>query len=114
MAARWSALAGEAHGFDTCEPAHFVNPPEGAELVMPEFAGNEGRTRDFLGSEWLTWLWYAAHAESSEITTQIGQSATVLFEKSMQLECAYKVSGSLSISADAPSRLPETSVAISC
>lgn len=112
MAARWSALAGEAHAFDTCEPAHFVSPPDGAELAMPEFAGTEGRSRDFLGTEWLTWLWFTAHAESPEITTQIGQSITVLFEKSLQLECAYKVSGNVSISADSPARLPETPVAI--
>ncbi len=113
MAARWAALAGEGHAFDTCEPTHFVNPPEGAELALPEFAGNEGRTRDFLGTEWLTWLWYTAQAETPEITTQIGQSITVLFEKSLLLECAYKVSGKTSISGESPARLPETPVAIS-
>src|SRR5205085_4054055 len=33
--------------------------------------------------------------------------------KSLQLECAYNVSGNASITADSPARLPETPVAIS-
>lgn len=112
MASRWSALAGETRSFDDCEPVHFVTPPEGAELATVEFAGTEGRSKDFLGTEWLTWLWYVTQAEAPEITTQIGQSVTVLFEKAMQLECAYKINGSVSISSEAPARQGETPVAL--
>ncbi len=112
MAARWSALAGESRTFDDCEPALFINPPDGAETRTDVLPINEGRSRDFLGTEWLTWLWYASHVESPEITTQIGQSITVLFEKSLQLECAFKMTGNVSIQAEGPTRSREAVVAL--
>lgn len=111
MAARWSALAGEGHAFDHAQPTTLVRPPDGAEIE--ENLENDGlSSKDFLGTEFLSWLWYTTHVESPEITTQIGQTVTVMFEKSLQLECAFKVNGSLTISADAPTRLPECPVAL--
>ncbi len=104
-AARWSATAGEARTFDDCKPAYFVQPPDGA-ATDADFAG-EPQNKDFLGTEWLTWLWYTAQIESAEVTTQLGQSVTVLFEKSMQMECAFGVSGKLAAQADDPSHMPE-------
>jgi len=112
IAARWSATAGEMRAFDDCEPAHWINPPEGADTQAEVIPVNEARSKDFLGTEWLGWLWYSSHVESPEIATQLGQSVTVLFEKSLQLDCAFKISGSLSIRADAPTRLAETLVAL--
>ena len=112
MAARWAMKVGEASAFDDCRPAHFISPPEGADpdgdLVNPA----EGRSRDFLGTEWLTWLWYASHVESPTLNVGQGRSVTVLFEKSLQLECAFGLGGTLSITADGPTRLPETPVAL--
>jgi hypothetical protein len=112
MAARWSAGAGQARAFDECQPAHFVQPPEGADIENPSEGLGEARERDFLGTEWLTWLWYAAHVESPELAGRQGQPITVLFEKSLQLECAYKISGSLGVKADGPTRLPEAMVGL--
>ncbi len=112
MAARWAGRTGEAGAFDDCRPAHFVSPPHGAprddELVNPA----EGRSRDFLGAEWLAWLWYASHVESPTVQVGQGRSVTVLFERSLQLECAFEMNGTLTISADGPTRLPESPVAL--
>ncbi len=112
MAARWSALSGDARAFDDAEPAHFVNPPDGAETASEtaEFADN--RAKDFLGTEFLSWLWYTSHVESPDITVRLGESVTVLFDKTLQLECAFKVSGKAALTADAPTRLPEAVVAL--
>jgi hypothetical protein len=112
LAARWAGKVGEAAAFDACRPAYFIKPPAGAdpeeELVNPA----EGRSRDFLGSEWLTWLWYASHVESPTLTVGQGRSVTVLFEKTLQMQCAFGQSGSLAIAAESPTRLPETPVAL--
>ncbi|HSW45673.1 MAG TPA: hypothetical protein VLM89_08885 [Phycisphaerae bacterium] len=112
LAARWAVRAGEGGAFDDCRPAFFIKPPEGApdeeELINPA----EGSSRDFLGTEWLTWLWYASHAESPTLTVGQGGSVTVLFEKSLQMQCAFNLSGSMSVLADSPTRLPETPVAL--
>jgi len=112
LAMRWSALAGETRAFDDCKPAFFINPPEGADLEGDPAAFTEGRSKDFLGTEWLTWLWYASHVQSPEIVTRLGHAVTVLFEKSLQLECAFKLTGSVAITTDAPSRSTEATVAL--
>lgn len=110
LAARWAAHAGEVRAYDDCKPAYFVQPPDGAASDQ-DFEG-EGRAKDFLGTEWLVWLWYTSQVESAQITTQIGQSVTVLFEKAVQMECAFGISGKLAIQADDPTHLPESSVAL--
>lgn len=111
LAARWAVNSGETRSFDDSRPALFVQPPsdmgEGDALNV-----DEGGSRDFLGTEWLTWLWYASAVESPEITTQLGQNVTVMFEKSMQMQCAFRVTGSLMVTADGPTRLPEAVVAL--
>ena len=113
MAARHSAAIGETRPFDDCVPAHFVNPPEGVEAAIESSRFMESAGKDFLGTEWLTWLWYTSHVESSDLMTGLGESVTVLFDKSLQLECAFKLSGSTENTADGPTRLPEASVAMS-
>ena len=112
LAARWAAQAGEGTLLDRCQLTHFIHPPDGVETSDEVHHTSEGRSLDFLGTEWLTWLWYTSHVESPEVKTSGGPPVTVLFEKSLQLECAFKMSGSLTISAADPTRLPETPVAL--
>jgi len=112
LASRWASRAGQSTMLDQCQPAHFINPPDGIETSDDLLHTGEGANFDYLGTEWLTWLWYTSHVETPEVKTGGGQPITVLFEKSMQIECAFKMSGSLSISATGPTRLPETPIAL--
>mgnify|MGYP006969350127 CR=1 FL=1 len=112
MAARWATTAGETRTFDDCKPAHFIKPPDGGEIEFETGNFLEGAGRDFLGTEWLTWLWYASHVESPEVLTGLGETVTVLFERSLQLECAFKMTGQLSITADGPTKLEEAPIAL--
>lgn len=112
VAARWAVRSGEASAFDNCRPAHFVNPPAGAEPDDEILNPGEGQSRDFLGTEWLTWLWYTAQVESPEIPVPHGPAVTVLFERTLQLECAFRLSGSTTVTADGPTRLPEATAAL--
>ncbi len=111
IAGRWAAANGESRLFEDCRPAHFVTPPEGAADAPAH--SDEGRTNDFLGTEWLTWLWYATQVESPTIATAKAGAVTVLFEKSVQLQCAFKLNGSATMNSDSPTRLPEALVALS-
>jgi hypothetical protein len=114
LAGRWAATAGEMRLYEDCRPAHFVTPPEAAEGTdAPPARRDEARSNDFLGTEWLTWLWYACHVESPTITTAKAGAVTILFEKSVQLQCAFKLTGSATLQADSPTRLPEALVALS-
>ncbi len=112
LAARWSARTGESRYFEDCRPAFFVPPPEGVEPAEDLPGGDEARSRDFLGSEWLTWLWYAAEVESAEIAVAPGRAVAVFFEKTLELKCAFNLSGAISVRADDPAGLPESHVAL--
>ncbi len=111
IAGRWAAANGENRLFEDCRPAHFITPPEGAGEPAAG-RSDEGRTNDFLGTEWLTWLWYATQVESPTVTTAKAGAVTVLFEKMLQMQCAFKLTGSASINSDSPTRLPEALVAL--
>lgn len=112
LAARWAVAAGEGRAYDDCRPAFFVQPPDGFDPGAEPDAFAEGRSKDFLGTEWLTWLWYTSQVESPEITTQLGHAVTVLFEKSLQMECAFRMTGKMAVAADDPVGLPESCVAL--
>jgi len=113
LAARWSTQTGLTSGLDGCRPAHFVRPPDGFEASDPsdETEMMEGN-RDYLGNEWLTWLWYASQAAAPELASVRGRPVTVLFEKTLHLQCAFRMSGTIAASADNPTRLPESAVAL--
>lgn len=112
LAARWAARVGDASGFDNARPAYLVKPPaEGAD-EGDAIITHEPKSRDFLGAEWLTWLWYASHVESPEVATPQEYPVTVLFERCLQMDCAFGLSGTTTITADGPTRTPESSVAL--
>jgi len=111
LASRWAVKVGETQAYDHCHPCFFVNPPEGADSLTDDSDQME-RGRNFLGTEWLMWLWYASHVESPEVTTPRGEPITVLFEKSLTMECAFRMNGAMAISAEGPTRLPEAIVAL--
>jgi hypothetical protein len=110
LASRWALKAGEGRAYDDCTPAHFINPPEGA--ADASMHSTESGSRDFLGTEFLTWLWYTADVGSSEIATPQGHSIAVLLAKSLQLQCAFRMNGSVTVQADAPADQAEASVAL--
>jgi hypothetical protein len=112
LASRWSARASENRSFEDCRPAHFIQPPDGVADGDEPTEGDESRSRDFLGTEWLLWLWYTTQVESPEIVTQLGQAVTVLFEKSLQLQCPFQITGEIGIKAEDPTRLSEAGVAL--
>ncbi|GMV98697.1 MAG: hypothetical protein AMXMBFR83_30450 [Phycisphaerae bacterium] len=108
LASRWAAMAGETRALDDALPAHFINPPDGAAA----FSAAGASAKDFLGTEFLIWLLYAADVGSSEIATPQGHSAAIVFEKALQLQCPFRLTGTVSIAADGPAELPETAVAL--
>lgn len=112
MAARWSSIAGATHEYDHARPSYFIKPPSDVDTSESEFSGFDEQSKDFLGTEWLMWLWYTSHVESPEVVTGLGQSVPIFFSKALQLECAFKLTGTTTISAEGPTQLPESTVAL--
>ncbi len=64
-------------------------------------------SRDFLGNEYLLWLWFMLDAESDTIKLGDGSEVAAMLTRTLLLECPRGQSGKESITSDGPTRLPE-------
>jgi hypothetical protein len=69
-------------------------------------------SRDFVGNEFLLWLWYQCDDESATIKLLDGSEATVFLARSLTLECPRGQTGHETITHEGPTRLPEAMRAI--
>ena len=69
-------------------------------------------SRDFLGNEFLLWLWY--HTDVVSDTLELGDKseATVILARTLTLECPRGRTGHETITSEGPTRLPEARRAI--
>jgi hypothetical protein len=98
----------QTRGVDDAEPSAFVpgvTPPEVSWL--PDEA-----SRDWLGNEYLLWLWYQLDAESDTVRLDDGSEAAVMLTRTLVLECPRGQTGRESITSDGPTRLPEARRAV--
>jgi hypothetical protein len=63
--------------------------------------------RDFLGNEFLLWLWYVLDEESDSIELSDGSEVAVMFARTLTLECPRGETGRQSLTSDGPAHLPE-------
>ncbi len=96
---------------DDAEPQHENTTP----TVPWAFGGID--SRDFIGNEWLIWLWYLCENEEGLVKVPGGadgrerELAITLF-KSLEMECAWDASGRQTLKAHAPTQLPEAAEAL--
>jgi hypothetical protein len=101
-------LREQTRGVDDAGPAHFV--PGGASGEIAWVA--DEASRDFLGNEFLLWLWFILETESDSIALGDGSAVDVMLARTLVLECPRGQTCKQSITSDAPSRLPEARRAI--
>ncbi len=83
----------------------------GAQLREVAWMPDENN-RDFLGNEFLLWLWYFLESETDTIKLSDDSEVAVMIARSLALECPRGQSGRESISSDGPAKLPEAHRAI--
>jgi hypothetical protein len=108
QAYRQAETRAQTRGVDDAAPAAFVSGADAAEVAWLPDESN----RDFLGNEFLLWLWYVLDCESDTLVLSDKSEATVMFARSLVLECPRGQTGSESISSDAPANLPEAHRAV--
>jgi hypothetical protein len=69
-------------------------------------------SRDFIGNEFLLWLWYYTDVESDTIKLADDSEVTLMLARTLTLECPRGVTGHETISHEGPTRLPEARRAI--
>jgi hypothetical protein len=69
-------------------------------------------SRDFIGNEFLLWLWYYTDVHSDTIKLADNSEVTLMLARTLNLECPRGVTGHETISHEGPTRLPEARRAI--
>jgi hypothetical protein len=108
QAFRLAEPRGQTRAVDDAAPAPFlpgVSPSETAWIP-------DENNRDFLGNEYLLWLWFMLDSESDTIELADRSEAAVLLCRTLVLECPRGQTGRETISSDSPTRLPEARRAI--
>jgi hypothetical protein len=99
---------GKRRDYEDFKPTRFVYGPEG-EGQYPEYPwvlkGPE--PKDFLGNEFLLWLWHEAEAKSGAVMTEDAGEVSILIDRSLDLDCAYGSTGKDTLRGTAPARFPE-------
>lgn len=98
----------QTRGVDDAHPSPFVpgTSPEEVAWVMDD------ASRDFVGNEYLLWLWYTLDHESDTIALSDNSAVTAMLARTLALECPRGQTGKESIASEGPSRLPEAKRAI--
>lgn len=69
-------------------------------------------SRDFIGNEFLMWLWYYTDVQSDTIKLSDNSEVTLMLARTLNLECPRGVTGHETITYEGPTRLPEARRAI--
>lgn len=88
---------------DDSSPSAFIPdiPAEDVAWIADE------SSRDFLGNEYLLWLWYMSDGESDTLKLADNTEATFMPARTLTLECPRGLTGHETISHEGPTRLPE-------
>ncbi|MHC5115007.1 MAG: hypothetical protein ACYTGP_11340 [Planctomycetota bacterium] len=107
------SAAGRSRDYEDLAPSSFTPPPastlerEGRGDGPPVPWSRQGpQPKDFLGNEFLLWLWAQGEIGTAAVETAGGPVALV-FDRSLDMDCAWDVAGKQSLRATGPTRLPE-------
>jgi hypothetical protein len=67
---------------------------------------------DYLGNEFLMWLWWYFETESDTVSLRDSSEVSGMFARTLTLDCPMAESGKETISADSPIALPEAALAV--
>jgi hypothetical protein len=101
-------LSGRTRTVDDSAPSAFVPGKTPADVA---WIADES-SRDFLGNEFLLWLWYQTDVVSDTVKLADDSEVAVMMARSLTLECPRGQTGHETISHDGPTRLPEARRAI--
>jgi hypothetical protein len=78
-----------------------------ASASSPAWNGDDPTGLDFLGNEFLVWIWHALQHEGESVKLADGSNVTVMLAKTLTLDCPRGETGRDQLTDEAPTRLPE-------
>jgi len=109
---QWAEGAGLSRRVESMRPARFVPHPDGNGHAEVYWSTKDPASRDYLGNEFLLWLWYVLAEESDTLRLADESEAAVVMVKHLTLECPWAQMGRAVLTADGPTRLAESRRAI--
>ena len=100
---------GHLREYETLKPTLFVPGPEG-DGQHPEYPWvlKGAEPKDFVGNEFLLWLWHEADArDGTHVKVDGFRDVAFMIDRSIDLDCAYGQTGRDGLRGDAPGRMPE-------
>ena len=103
LALRLLEPRGKRRDYEDFRPTRFVQGPEG-ETQFPDYPwiAKGPEPKDFLGNEFLLWLWHETEANGGEVA-----DVSILIDRSLDLDCGYGMTGKDSLRGTGPHRMPE-------
>ncbi len=95
--------------FEKLAPSQFS--PDGATEQL-DWLSERPECADYLGNEWLLWLWWWLETQADSIELPDGTTVTGMLVKTLSLQCPRGETGKETISAEAPAQLPEAFQAV--
>lgn len=107
-AAEQAESIGGLRAIDDAAPSQFIPGTSTSDIAWISDPTN----RDFLGNEFLLWLWYVTDNETDTLELSDGSELVLMMARSISLECPRGQTGHETISHTGPTRLPEARRAI--
>jgi hypothetical protein len=98
----WAEVDSKTRAVDDAAPTVFVSGQK-EEIAWVADEAN----RDYLGNEFLLWLWFYLENESDTIKLSDDSEVAVMLARNLVLECPRGQYGRESITSDGPTKLPE-------
>jgi hypothetical protein len=78
-----------------------------SEAPSVAWTGDDPTSLDYLGNEFLLWMWHSLQNDGETVKLANGSEATVMLAKTLTLDCPRGETGRDQLTDDAPTRLPE-------
>lgn len=101
-------LHGQTRGVDDARASGFTPAAPYTDLAWVP----DANSRDFLGNEFMLWLWFISEVEGDTLRLADDSEVTLMLARSLVLECPRGQTGRETIHSDGPSRLPEAKRAL--
>ena len=109
LADEWATQAKRRRALSEAVPASFRKTPGGTSI---QWWNGQADNYDFLGNEFLIWLWWKWETDSDTIALNDGSEVTGMFARTLSVQCPLGETGKGTISAESPTSLPEAVQAI--
>ena len=94
--------------YEDLVPTRFARSQEDADTPAeyPWTAKGDG-AKDFLGNEFLLWLWHETKSGTMKLPESRIGDVSVMFDRTLQLDCVFGQTGKDTLNAAGPTKLPE-------